>query len=80
MTETAEQVKCQCGLAMKLTRGGGLICPNCDTVSVLENMGIPRRRTVQDVRFDLYWLAQMNKEYGPLPDDVNTDDLTGDME
>lgn len=71
----AEARRCKCGNRMRMTQGGGYYCANCDTVQHRELLTLPRLRTREDVRFNLYWWSKMDHEYGPLPKDVNTDDL-----
>ena len=73
----AEERKCRCGAAMRALRDGFVACENCDQVQAGQMLSSPRPRvrTVQDIRFDMSWLAEMTVQYGPLPPDVSTDDL-----
>lgn len=76
----AEASRCRCGTRMRLLlspRGDYHACGNCDTLQVREVVGLQRIKTKEDVRFDLYWWSTMDREYGPLPSDVNTNDLYG---
>lgn len=77
-TGALERIKCHCGLTMLTAPGGARFCENCDRVQIKESIGLQRARTPEDVRFDLYWMNQMNKDYDPLPPDVDTKDLTGE--
>ena len=63
MTGTEERTKCRCGLPRSTTTGGARFCPNCDTVQSQEPFGIARRKTPQDIRFEMSWLRTINKEY-----------------
>lgn len=63
MTGTEERTRCRCGLPMTLTQGGAKVCENCDTVQSQEPFGIARRKTPQDIRFEMSWLRTINKEY-----------------
>lgn len=76
MTATDER-KCRCGTVMQPLAEGYGACENCDQVQAGQMMTRPRPRvrTVQDIRFEMSWLAEMTVQYGPLPPDVSTDDL-----
>jgi hypothetical protein len=83
MTGTAEAVRCPCGLQMSHLPSGVLFCTNCDQVQLVEIARRPRVRTREDVRFRLYWMNVMNKEYPPLPPGVSdtwVDDIFGGPE
>lgn len=67
--------RCRCGKPMLSTRGGGRYCENCDDLQLRQVLGYVRARTKEDVRYDMYWLNRMNKEFGPLPADVDVQDL-----
>ena len=61
--------KCRCGIDRK-NKSGAWFCPNCDAPQPQEK-GVnhqPRKRTPQDIRFDVYWTQEM-REYPPVPDD-----------
>ena len=64
--------KCKCGIN-RTEQAGFWFCPNCDQgqPQQLGDNPKPRKRTPQDVRFDVYWTQQM-REYPPVPDDVDT--------
>lgn len=63
MPATDEQVKCRCGLGMTVLSGGARFCQNCDTVQPQEAFGYSRRKTTQDVRFEMSWLRTISEEY-----------------
>lgn len=63
MPDTAERTKCRCGLSMMTTAGGGKYCTNCDETQPQEAWGMERRKTQQDVRFEMYWLRTEEREY-----------------
>lgn len=60
---TAEAVKCACGLQMEDNGLGAFLCENCDTTQPQETLSLSRRKTKQDIRFDMYWLRVINTEY-----------------
>jgi len=64
MTEenVAERMKCRCGLPMLVNAGGARYCENCDGVQDQEGV-FARRKTKEDIRFDMYWLRVMKTEY-----------------
>jgi len=45
------------------TPGGAKYCENCDVVQPQQMFAMTRQKTVQDVRFDMYWLRVINQEY-----------------
>jgi hypothetical protein len=79
------RTKCRCGLPMQPTQGGGRRCENCDTVQSQEPFGIARRKTAQDIRFEMSWLRTINKEYKDntkkkKPEVGTTNSPTGEVE
>ena len=48
---------------MSQTQGGGWFCENCDVVQPQEPFRLARRKTAQDIRFEMSWLRTINKEY-----------------
>jgi hypothetical protein len=60
---TDERVKCRCGLTMLVSTRGARYCENCDTVQPHEPYGYERRKTREDIRFDMSWLQTINREY-----------------
>ena len=65
-----ERVKCRCGMAMMPTTGDGegYVCPNCDHVQPQEAIGFERRKTAQDIRYEMFWLRVMTNEYPQMPE------------
>lgn len=86
MPDAEERVKCRCGLPMTATQGGGRLCENCDTVQSQEPFRIARRKTPQDIRFEMSWLRTITKEYKDntkkkkKPDVGSTNSPTGEAE
>lgn len=72
-TEAPFREKCRCGKPYVTAVGGGKVCMNCDTIQIKESMGFERERTVEDIRYNMYWLSTMDKEYGPLPEGIDPD-------
>lgn len=54
-------MKCACGLNMQDNGRGAMYCDNCDSVQPQEAVGMARRKTQQDIRFDMYWLREEEK-------------------
>lgn len=42
---------------------GAFLCENCDSPQPQEAAGMERRKTPQDIRFDMYWLRVIKNEY-----------------
>lgn len=63
MTGTAESPRCKCGMNMMRSVGGALFCANCDQVQPQEPHRIKRRKTPNDIRFDMAWLMIIKEEY-----------------
>jgi len=63
MSATGELIKCRCGTRMIPNAFGAMICENCDQCQPQESFGIERRKTKQDIRYDMHWLRVMNTEY-----------------
>lgn len=84
MTQTEERVTCRCGLTMRTTPGGAKYCANCDTTQPQEAMGLTRRKTDRDIRFEMSWLSTMNAEYTdntkPEVGNPNSEEGTGDTD
>lgn len=56
-----ELVMCRCNSPMQTTVGGAKYCENCDSSQPQEYMGFARRKTREDIRFDMYWLKQIEQ-------------------
>jgi len=74
--ETRDRPKCRCGQRL-VDLNGVALCANCDQLQQVEVFGRLRRRTAEDIRFELSWAAQIEKEYGPLPEGETLRDLEG---
>lgn len=61
MSDTAERVRCRCGLPMQVTARGAEYCENCDSIQPQQAMGLPRKPTREDIRFKSYWLIEEAK-------------------
>lgn len=60
MPTTEERVMCRCGLPMLSTTGGARYCENCDGIQAQERLGMSRRVTREDIRFNMHWLREMD--------------------
>lgn len=84
MTETQERTTCRRGLTMRVTEGGARYCINCDSTQPQESLGMSRRKTDRDVRFDMSWLSTMNAEYkdntNPEVGNPNPEEETGETD
>ena len=87
MPDQTEKQKCRCGMSMFTTDGGARLCENCDVVQSQEPFGIARRKTPQDIRFEMSWLRTINKEYkdntkkkGPEVGSPNSADNEGETD
>lgn len=65
--------KCKCGIERKRKKTVWF-CPNCDACQPQEGGEDPqpRKRTPQDIRFDVYWTQEM-KIYPPVPEAAEND-------
>lgn len=69
MTAAGERTKCHCGTGMLLTASGkGQVCPNCDVLQMQESFSLARRKTAEDIRFNMYWLRVFDEEYPEMPE------------
>lgn len=71
-SSTKEKPKCRCGLRMTELRMSGIYaCGNCDQLQPQEMspFNMKRRKTVQDVRFDMSWLQEINRTYTTSPEE-----------
>jgi hypothetical protein len=78
---TAEAMKCACGTQMDETENGLFVCDNCDFPQRQEYRSMERRKTPEDIRFDMYWLRKIKKELpGKAKQESNDDseEPTGD--
>lgn len=74
MTEQQNSDKCTCGL-----RKINGLCVNCDAVQPQENFKFARKKTVQDIRYEMYWLRTIADEYedNTTPPDVGSTNSEG---
>jgi hypothetical protein len=61
MTETEAAVTCQCGQVMKANHKGARYCDNCDFNQPQQVLGMSRRLTSSDIRFNMFWMLQENE-------------------
>lgn len=54
--------KCMCGIERK-DKNSVWFCPNCDACQPQEwgEQPNPRKRTPQDIRFDVFWTQEMKR-------------------
>lgn len=58
MIETEARVTCQCGQVMKANAKGARYCDNCDFPQPQQALGMSRRLTSSDIRFNMFWMMQ----------------------
>lgn len=55
---------------------GAFMCDNCDTPQPQERLGMERRKTKEDIAFDMHWLRVINSEYSDNRESKDDSDET----
>jgi hypothetical protein len=60
---THQAMMCPCGTQMEDNGLGAFLCSNCDTVQPMQYLGYTRRKTTQDIRYEMHWVQVIDSEY-----------------
>ena len=77
MTAT-DAVTCACGSNMNDNGWGVFYCENCDYPQPQQYMAMERRKTKEDIRFEMFWVRQEEEYKDNTVEDVGNPNKEGE--